>query len=283
MALRDTRKVVLVNYIGQFRSALRFNAYHSSRPPTNRESGHRRRARIKSAGGQFDDYELGKLYTDVKGYCYWCGQCTRNKMWHADHYVPLALGGPNCIENIVISCPTCNFKKGAQDPIGFAKKINKQEGEEKRELIFAIAKINRKQYEDNCKKIRNKPLVITVCYLDRINAYGFMFSQFNRDVMHVFNSYYEKTPSQMMFNHYSSGFGQNVWLIDKSVFDLIFNTLIGLNDKNIKFQFIRIITTREQSPPSSDNFLTPIFTRDSMRKQTFAPASSTICSAENVT
>lgn len=283
MALMDIRRVVLVNYIWQFRSALRFNAYHSSRPPTNREGSHKRRARIKNSVGQFDDYELGKLYTDVKGYCYWCGQCTRNKMWHADHYVPLALGGPNCIENIVISCPTCNFKKGAQDPIGFAKKINKQEGEEKRELIFTIAKINRKQYEEDCKKITNKPLRISICYLDKINAYGFLFSKFNIDVMHVFNSYYKKMASQMMFNQYSSGFGQNVWLVDESLFDLIFKTLIGLNDKNIKFQFIRIVTSREQKSPSSDNFVTPIFIRKSNAEAGSSFVNPPIANAENVT
>lgn len=60
--------------------------------------------------------------------CYWCDTVinTKNsKSYHLDHYIPLAKGGENSIQNIVLSCPSCNLSKGAKDPIEFANSIGK--------------------------------------------------------------------------------------------------------------------------------------------------------------
>lgn len=259
MALRDIKDIVLSNYIGQFRACLRFKHYYSSLPPSSREGAHKRRARLKNAIGSFSDSELGALYSSVEGRCYWCGICTNDKSWHADHYVPLALRGPNCIENIVISCQKCNNQKGAQDPLIFAARINKNEGKEKRDQIFKIANMDKEKYHYEAQNITQNPLIITVCYLDKINAYAFMFSKFNAQIMSVFSIYYKNYPLEMKFSKYNSGQGQNVWLIHEKLFDDIFNSLISLKDKNIKFRFIKIAMLREQENPTSSNFTTPSF------------------------
>lgn len=60
--------------------------------------------------------------------CYWCGikiDIKTSKSYHLDHYVPLAKGGTNTIENIVLSCCKCNLLKKAKDPIEFANSIGK--------------------------------------------------------------------------------------------------------------------------------------------------------------
>ena len=62
MALRDINDIILSNYIGQFRSCLRFKHYYSSLLPSNKEGAHKRRARLKNAIGSFNDSELGALY-----------------------------------------------------------------------------------------------------------------------------------------------------------------------------------------------------------------------------
>lgn len=259
MALRDIEDIILSNYIGQFRSCLRFKFYYSSLPPSNREGAHKRRARLKNAIGSFNDAELGALYSSVEGCCYWCGRCTKDKIWHADHYVPLALGGPNCIENIVISCQKCNNQKGAQDPLIFATKINKNEREEKREQIFRIVKMDKEKYQNYAQNISRNPLKITICYLDKINAYAFMFSKFNAQVMSVFSIYYKNYSTEMKFSKYNTEPGQNVWLIHEKLFDDVLSSLISLNDKNIKFRFIKIAMVREQNNPISSNFTAPSF------------------------
>jgi 5-methylcytosine-specific restriction endonuclease McrA len=52
--------------------------------------------------------------------CHWCGKkCA--KRFHVDHYVPLSKGGLHVVENLVISCTTCNLEKHAKDPFDFAR------------------------------------------------------------------------------------------------------------------------------------------------------------------
>jgi 5-methylcytosine-specific restriction endonuclease McrA len=52
-----------------------------------------------------------------------CAHCRENIAcrYHADHIVPLKLGGTNDANNIQLLCPTCNLKKGAKHPIAFAQ------------------------------------------------------------------------------------------------------------------------------------------------------------------
>jgi 5-methylcytosine-specific restriction endonuclease McrA len=49
---------------------------------------------------------------------YHCFYCTAPATI-ADHYIPLAKGGPDSEENIVAACPPCNSKKGDQLPDDF--------------------------------------------------------------------------------------------------------------------------------------------------------------------
>lgn len=43
--------------------------------------------------------------------CYYCQSLTPAFGCHFDHIVPLAEGGPHAVENLCVSCPTCNMKK----------------------------------------------------------------------------------------------------------------------------------------------------------------------------
>jgi 5-methylcytosine-specific restriction endonuclease McrA len=45
------------------------------------------------------------------GRCYWCNQ-KLNLARHIDHVIPITRGGTNDIENLVLSCPRCNWSKG---------------------------------------------------------------------------------------------------------------------------------------------------------------------------
>ena len=88
----------------------------------NRKKAKANRRALES-NGKIKAKELKTLLDTSNGKCYWCN-CNINKenssSFHFDHYVPLAKGGMNLIENIVISCPSCNMSKKAKDPIQYA-------------------------------------------------------------------------------------------------------------------------------------------------------------------
>jgi 5-methylcytosine-specific restriction endonuclease McrA len=45
--------------------------------------------------------------------CYYCEKIVSTKAIHFDHIVPLIKGGSHSVENLCVSCPTCNLTKNA--------------------------------------------------------------------------------------------------------------------------------------------------------------------------
>lgn len=52
------------------------------------------------------------LYLDADGKCAYCGIKVGND-YHVDHIKPFVLGGKTELNNLAISCPACNLKKGS--------------------------------------------------------------------------------------------------------------------------------------------------------------------------
>ena len=79
--------------------------------------------RDREREGNIKAADIKELIKNSKDVCYWCNSKLNKKdssAFHLDHYVPLSKGGLNSIENIVISCPSCNMNKKAKDPYEFA-------------------------------------------------------------------------------------------------------------------------------------------------------------------
>lgn len=75
-----------------------------------------RRAREQGATGSHSVQDVLAQLARQKGKCYWCnGKLPSN--YHVDHVTPLAQGGSDGPENIVIACPTCNHRKSAKHPM----------------------------------------------------------------------------------------------------------------------------------------------------------------------
>ena len=80
---------------------------------------HRRRAREFAALGSHTVSDVENQHARQKGRCYWCQRKVGDD-YHVDHVVPLALGGIDGPENLVVACPSCNCSKGAKHPQEFA-------------------------------------------------------------------------------------------------------------------------------------------------------------------
>lgn len=88
-----------------------------SNPEKKRVSQHNRRDRLST--GRISSERIQHLLKIQKNRCCYCGAKFTGIGYHADHIIPLALGGPNTDDNIQLLCPTCNLKKGAKDPIQY--------------------------------------------------------------------------------------------------------------------------------------------------------------------
>ena len=82
-----------------------------------------RKARILGNGGTHTAADVRSQYGRQRGRCYWCGKKVPWGKKHVDHVVPLALGGSNGPENLVVSCVRCNARKGAKHPMDFAGRM----------------------------------------------------------------------------------------------------------------------------------------------------------------
>lgn len=83
-----------------------------------------RRKAKKVAGGSYTKHQIAELHKKQRYRCAACG-CSTKKKRHADHIIPLKLGGSNDITNIQILCPLCNMRKNAKHPIDFAQENGK--------------------------------------------------------------------------------------------------------------------------------------------------------------
>lgn len=79
-----------------------------------------RNGKNRAGGGSVKPEHVSTIFELQKGKCASCLQ--KLDKYHADHIMPIALGGRHEPANIQILCPDCNLKKGKTHPIDWAKK-----------------------------------------------------------------------------------------------------------------------------------------------------------------
>ena len=87
------------------------------------EKASKSRAKRQGAPGSHTHRETWEQFDRQRGTCFYCGVKLRRVWkdgWVEEHVVPVARGGSNGIENIVIACCSCNLKKSVKDPQDFA-------------------------------------------------------------------------------------------------------------------------------------------------------------------
>jgi 5-methylcytosine-specific restriction endonuclease McrA len=89
----------------------------------------RREARIASGGGALSTRRVAQLLEVQERRCYFCASALINadgsRNFHRGHFEPLAHGGASTVNNIVLTCPSCNFKKNDMSGSAFEWHVKK--------------------------------------------------------------------------------------------------------------------------------------------------------------
>lgn len=97
------------------RIAARQAAYAVANPDLIREHKALRRAR-KLAAPVVERIYRAEVWARDGGKCHICKrQCDPND-WHMEHIVPLSRGGDESYQNVAVSHPACNLRKGVRGP-----------------------------------------------------------------------------------------------------------------------------------------------------------------------
>jgi 5-methylcytosine-specific restriction endonuclease McrA len=117
----EERRVYMLEYVAAHREerAEYYRHYSEAYPDVARAHSRNYRARKRSAVGSHTAADLRSQYCRQKGHCFYC-KTRLGDSYHAEHVMPLVLGGSNGPENIVAACPTCNLSKNAKHPMDFA-------------------------------------------------------------------------------------------------------------------------------------------------------------------
>jgi 5-methylcytosine-specific restriction endonuclease McrA len=72
----------------------------------------RRALQIKASGNlKALRYFVKQVQSKAFAFCYYCQTKVRTTEIHFDHMIPLSKGGEHSVDNICVSCATCNLKK----------------------------------------------------------------------------------------------------------------------------------------------------------------------------
>lgn len=73
----------------------------------------------------YSESDLNNLWYDQGGSCAYC-RTPLFAYYHIDHVLPLSRGGPDKLENLALSCPTCNMRKNAKTGVEFMEVLKRE-------------------------------------------------------------------------------------------------------------------------------------------------------------
>lgn len=91
-------------------------AWAERNPDVSHNRNYLRRLRIKT-NGAYEFINRAKVFDRDKGVCYLCGGMVDPKDWHLDHIISLKNGGTNTYNNVAVTHPKCNLKKGRNSAV----------------------------------------------------------------------------------------------------------------------------------------------------------------------
>jgi 5-methylcytosine-specific restriction endonuclease McrA len=102
----------------------------------------KRHRRVRAADGVHSKEQIQGMFTAQLERCYYCFAQLKDdagkQSFHRDHLVPLKLGGTNYLQNIVLSCSSCNSKKRLTLWQQFSRDVSRTLPPETREALKAM-------------------------------------------------------------------------------------------------------------------------------------------------
>lgn len=77
-----------------------------------RQANHMQHQARRAAGPKPHRFDIQRIMCEQDAKCAYCGELLSGQ-YHIDHKTPVSRGGTNSIENLHLTCPRCNMKKGA--------------------------------------------------------------------------------------------------------------------------------------------------------------------------
>lgn len=118
-----SRKLDLSNYNALYYAQNRekrieeIHEYQRHHPEVKINYRHRYRARKRNAPGSHTYADLEAIFNKQGGDCFYCKKhFSIMSDGHFDHVIPLSRGGSDNPDNIVFTCPPCNWRKHARMP-----------------------------------------------------------------------------------------------------------------------------------------------------------------------
>jgi len=86
------------------------------------------RAKAKGINGTILIAHLQDVINSSGGTCAWCGKGIVNEAFEIDHIESLDKGGMHHIDNLAVTCISCNRRKSTKSPVKFAHEIYSETG-----------------------------------------------------------------------------------------------------------------------------------------------------------
>lgn len=95
--------------------------WREANPLAVRINWHNAKARKRSAPGRYTTADVERLFSEQSGRCWYCGETLVD--YHIEHKTPLCRGGSNWPDNLCLSCPSCNHRKGSKTAEEFRRDL----------------------------------------------------------------------------------------------------------------------------------------------------------------
>jgi len=98
--------------------------WRAANPEQLRLTAKATQAKRRTALGKYTPADLRDILKLQSGKCAYCRKSLK-RAYHADHIVPIKLGGTNDRQNIQLTCQRCNLTKQAKHPLDFARQLGR--------------------------------------------------------------------------------------------------------------------------------------------------------------
>lgn len=78
-----------------------------------KQAEYRARRRAQQKNLPWEPIDRARVYARDEGWCYLCGLFVLPEVFHMDHVIPIAGGGPHLYSNVATTHALCNYRKNA--------------------------------------------------------------------------------------------------------------------------------------------------------------------------